>query len=96
MTWSLARMDVASLPAYIDDIQDMLAEKVMSNGRTLNASSACKTMAATCFLMDAGRPPPVFVPCMINGENHAVPVDPAREDGEAVVKYMHENSRAAG
>ena len=33
---------------------------------------------------------------MINGENHAVPIGPAGEDGEAVVKYMHENSRAAG
>ena len=34
-----------------------------------------------------------FVPCMINGENHAVPVDAASPDGEAIVNYM---SRSAG
>ena len=57
---------------------------------------ARKTLVATCFF-DGGRMTAAgFVPCMINGDNHAVPVDPASPDGEAIVNYMREISRAAG
>ena len=37
-----------------------------------------------------------FVPCMINEENHAIPVQAASHDGQTIVRYMEQISEAAG
>ena len=37
-----------------------------------------------------------FVPCMINEENHAIPVQAASHDGQTVVQYMEQIGEAAG
>jgi hypothetical protein len=36
-----------------------------------------------------------FVPCLINEENHAVPLQPTSDDGQTVVHYMDLISEAA-
>lgn len=37
-----------------------------------------------------------FVPCLINQENHAVPLHLESEDGQRVLQYMHQTTAAAG
>jgi poly-gamma-glutamate capsule biosynthesis protein CapA/YwtB (metallophosphatase superfamily) len=54
------------------------------------------TMVALCCYDGANLVSAGFVPCVINGANHAVPVAVESAEGRAVLRYMHEISRAAG
>ena len=54
------------------------------------------TMIAVCCYEGRDLKSAGFVPCLINGDNHAVPVDADGEHGRAVLRYMEEISEAAG
>jgi poly-gamma-glutamate synthesis protein (capsule biosynthesis protein) len=54
------------------------------------------TMVAICCYDGATLAAAGFVPCLINGANHAVPVHAGSAEGQAVLRYMDEVSRVAG
>jgi hypothetical protein len=54
------------------------------------------TMVALCCYDGATLVSAGFVPCVINGANHAVPVAPESAEGRAVLRYMEEISSVAG
>ena len=53
------------------------------------------TMVAICCY-DGAALVAGFVPCLIDGANHAVPVHAGNAEGQAVLRYMDEISRVAG
>ena len=59
-------------------------------------ADARKTMVALCAFDGRRLTSAGFVPCMINEENHAIPVQAASHDGQTVVQYMEQISEAAG
>jgi poly-gamma-glutamate capsule biosynthesis protein CapA/YwtB (metallophosphatase superfamily) len=54
------------------------------------------TMIAVCRFRGARLQSFGFVPCLINGQNHAVPVDGASTEGLRVAGYVEQISRQAG
>jgi poly-gamma-glutamate synthesis protein (capsule biosynthesis protein) len=54
------------------------------------------TMIAVCRFRGARLQSFGFVPCLINGQNHAVPVDGASTQGHRVTGYVEQTSRQAG
>ena len=54
------------------------------------------TMVAICCYDGVALTAAGFVPCVINGADHAVPVHAGSAEGQAVLRNMDEISRVAG
>jgi poly-gamma-glutamate capsule biosynthesis protein CapA/YwtB (metallophosphatase superfamily) len=59
-------------------------------------ADARKTMVGVCAFDDRRLMSVGFVPCMLNEENHAIPVKAASPEGQAIVQYMEQISETAG